>query len=158
MVAGVVLSRLVRRVLNAMRVVLVEHMDEVLREALLLHDPDAIFGANRVRPLEYRNGKLLGPDDDAPPRTGILSLDGDLGDAVDYTGDGNLGYPAPIGGGLAFADATSGAVEIDLVGAGGAPAGRASFASSMPSWPRLTAGDGVLYVAVSDAVVAFAAP
>lgn len=98
------------------------------------------------------------PDDDAPPRTGILSLDGDLGDAVDYTGDGNLGYPAPIGGGLAFADATSGAVEIDLVGAGGAPAGRASFASSMPSWPRLTAGDGVLYVAVSDAVVAFAAP
>ncbi|MCB9659303.1 MAG: endopeptidase La [Sandaracinaceae bacterium] len=60
------LGEIPRRVLNAMRVVLVEHMDEVLREALLLHDPDAIFGHNRVRPLEYRNGKLLGPDDDAP--------------------------------------------------------------------------------------------
>ncbi|MCB9626434.1 MAG: endopeptidase La [Sandaracinaceae bacterium] len=60
------LGEIPRRVLNAMRVVLVEHMDEVLREALLLHDPDAIFGHNRVRPIEYRNGKLLGPDDDAP--------------------------------------------------------------------------------------------
>ena len=55
-----------RRVLNALRVVLVEHMDEVLREALVLADPDAMFGANRLRPIEYRNGKLLMPDDDAP--------------------------------------------------------------------------------------------
>ena len=53
-----------RRVLNAMRVVLVEHMDEVLREALLMNDPDAMFGHNRVRPIEYRNGKLITPDDD----------------------------------------------------------------------------------------------
>jgi ATP-dependent Lon protease len=69
------LGEIPRRVLNAMRVVLVEHMDEVLREALVLHDPDAIFGLNRVRPLEYRNGKLLGPDDDVPaPGTPVANV------------------------------------------------------------------------------------
>ena len=59
-----------RRVLNAVRVVLVEHMDEVLAEALKLSDPDTLFGANRVRPLEYQQGKLVEPDapvDDAQP-------------------------------------------------------------------------------------------
>ena len=47
-----------RRVLRAMRIVLVEHMDEVLREALLLPNGDAILGP--VRPImEYRNGELV---------------------------------------------------------------------------------------------------
>jgi len=47
-----------RRVLRAMRVVLVEHMDEVLREALLLPNADLILGP--VRPImEYRNGELV---------------------------------------------------------------------------------------------------
>ena len=32
-----------RRVLKAMRIVLVEHMDEVLREALVLEDPEAFL-------------------------------------------------------------------------------------------------------------------
>jgi ATP-dependent Lon protease len=47
-----------RRVLSATRIVLIEHADEVLREALCLSDPDAIFG-KRVPPMEYVNGKLV---------------------------------------------------------------------------------------------------
>jgi ATP-dependent Lon protease len=38
--------------------VLIEHMDEVLREALCLSDPDAIFG-KRVPPVQYINGELV---------------------------------------------------------------------------------------------------
>jgi ATP-dependent Lon protease len=45
-------------VLSATRIVLIEHADEVLREALCLSDPEAIFG-KRVPPLEYVNGKLV---------------------------------------------------------------------------------------------------
>ena len=52
------LREIPKRVLNAMRVVLVEHMDEVLREALVLSDPDAVFG-KRVRPMEYVGGRLV---------------------------------------------------------------------------------------------------
>jgi ATP-dependent Lon protease len=54
------LREIPKRVLNAMRVVLVEHMDEVLREALVLSDPDAMLG-KRVRPVEYAFGKLVEP-------------------------------------------------------------------------------------------------
>ena len=53
------LREIPKRVLQATRIVLVEHMDEVLAEALALSDPDALFGASRVRPLEYRHGKLI---------------------------------------------------------------------------------------------------
>ncbi|MBI5512630.1 MAG: endopeptidase La [Deltaproteobacteria bacterium] len=49
-----------RRVLKALRVVLVEHCDEVLREALVLTDPDALLGP-RGAPLEYRDGVLVEP-------------------------------------------------------------------------------------------------
>jgi ATP-dependent Lon protease len=56
------LKEIPRRVLNALRVVLVEHMDEVLREALVLSDPDALFGERQVRPAEYRDGELITPD------------------------------------------------------------------------------------------------
>jgi ATP-dependent Lon protease len=62
------LREIPRRVLNAMRVVLVEHMDQVLSEALCLSDPDSLFGT-RVRPMEYREGKLVEAvrdDDDSP--------------------------------------------------------------------------------------------
>ncbi|MGB5809507.1 MAG: endopeptidase La [Polyangiales bacterium] len=52
-----------RRVLNALRIVLVEHMDQVLREALVLSDPDALFGEHSVRPVEYREGQIVTPDD-----------------------------------------------------------------------------------------------
>ncbi|HEY4013846.1 MAG TPA: endopeptidase La [Polyangiaceae bacterium] len=47
-----------RRVLKATRVVLVEHMDDVLREALCLPSRDALFGASRER-WEYRGGELV---------------------------------------------------------------------------------------------------
>jgi ATP-dependent Lon protease len=57
------LKEIPRRVLNALRIVLVEHMDEVLRQALVLSAPDALFGDHVVRPLEYRQGRLITPDD-----------------------------------------------------------------------------------------------
>ena len=56
------LREIPKRVLQATRVVLVEHMDQVLAEALSLSDPDTLFGTTRVRPLEYRHGKLIQPD------------------------------------------------------------------------------------------------
>jgi len=55
-----------RRVLKAMRLVLVEHMDQVLREALCVSDPDALFGTVR-NSMEYRGGELFeGRDGGAP--------------------------------------------------------------------------------------------
>jgi ATP-dependent Lon protease len=47
-----------RRVLRSTRVVLVEHMDDVLREALCLPTADALFGPPRER-WEYREGELV---------------------------------------------------------------------------------------------------
>jgi ATP-dependent Lon protease len=47
-----------RRVLKGMRIVLVEHMDEVLREALCYPDPDTVFGPRREG-MEYRDGELV---------------------------------------------------------------------------------------------------
>jgi ATP-dependent Lon protease len=52
------LREIPRRVLSMMRIVLIEHADEVLREALCLSDPEAIFG-KRVAPMEYVHGKLV---------------------------------------------------------------------------------------------------
>lgn len=60
------LREIPRRVLQAMRIVLIEHMDEVLAEALVLSDPDALFGKSRNRPVEYRHGKLIEPTAQAP--------------------------------------------------------------------------------------------
>jgi ATP-dependent Lon protease len=54
------LREIPRRILNATRIVLIEHADQVLREALCLSDPGQIFG-NRVPPMEYVNGKLVSP-------------------------------------------------------------------------------------------------
>jgi ATP-dependent Lon protease len=47
-----------RRVLTSMRLVLVEHVDDVLREALVVDDPVKLFGPARDV-LEYRNGELV---------------------------------------------------------------------------------------------------
>jgi ATP-dependent Lon protease len=47
-----------RRVLKAMRLVLVEHTDQVLREALCLPEPDQLFGNVRSS-MEYVNGELV---------------------------------------------------------------------------------------------------
>ncbi len=46
-----------RRVLMATRVVLVDHMDDVLREALCLPDANALFGPSKGV-MEYRDGEL----------------------------------------------------------------------------------------------------
>jgi ATP-dependent Lon protease len=50
-----------RRVLKALRIVLVSHMDDVLREALNFPEPDQIFGARKSL-LEYRYGELIEGD------------------------------------------------------------------------------------------------
>ncbi|KYF72568.1 endopeptidase La [Sorangium cellulosum] len=47
-----------RRVLKSLRLVLVEHVDDVLREALMLPDANAIFGPPKDV-LEYRDGELV---------------------------------------------------------------------------------------------------
>jgi ATP-dependent Lon protease len=47
-----------RRVLKATRIVLVEHADEVLREALCLSEPEALFGPPRES-WEYVEGELV---------------------------------------------------------------------------------------------------
>jgi ATP-dependent Lon protease len=47
-----------RRVLKTTRVLLVEHMDDVLREALVLDSPDKMFGPRRER-WEYVEGELV---------------------------------------------------------------------------------------------------
>ncbi len=54
-----------RRVLRASRIVLADHMDQVLHEALRLEDPDAIFGP-AVALMEYRNGELVVRDGSVP--------------------------------------------------------------------------------------------
>jgi ATP-dependent Lon protease len=64
------LREIPKRVLNTTRVILVEHMDQVLREALVLSDPDALFG-HRTPPMEYRDGKLVEHHDD-DERSGVL--------------------------------------------------------------------------------------
>ncbi len=58
-----------RRVLQSLRVVLVEHIDEVLREALVTDHPEKLVG-DRPRPMEYRDG-VLTYDPSAP--TAILA-------------------------------------------------------------------------------------
>ena len=57
-----------RRVLKATRVVLVEHMDEVLREALCLPNPEELFGPKRET-MEYIDGELVisGRRSETPP-------------------------------------------------------------------------------------------
>jgi ATP-dependent Lon protease len=51
------LREIPRRVLRALRIVLVDHMDDVLREALVLERPEEYFGPRRLE-LEYRAGEL----------------------------------------------------------------------------------------------------
>ncbi len=52
------LREIPRRVLKTLRVVLVDHMDEVLREAMVFPEPDTLFGPRRSL-IEYRNGELI---------------------------------------------------------------------------------------------------
>ena len=59
-----------RRVLKALRVILVEHVDDVLREVLVWPEADERLG-KRPRPMEYRDGAVVEDDDalgDRAPR------------------------------------------------------------------------------------------
>jgi ATP-dependent Lon protease len=60
------LREIPRRVLAMTRIVLIEHADEALREALCISDPEAIFG-KRVPPMEYVHGKLVTHGQPVPP-------------------------------------------------------------------------------------------
>ncbi len=64
------LREIPRRVLKALRVILVDHMDDVLRHALELEEPDKYFGARRLI-LEYRSGELFEQEAPAIPATGL---------------------------------------------------------------------------------------
>ncbi|MFO0714435.1 MAG: endopeptidase La [Sandaracinus sp.] len=68
------LREIPKRVLAVTRVVLVEHMDEVLREALVLSDPESVFG-KRVPPMEVVNGKVIDHaavhEDEGVPATSV---------------------------------------------------------------------------------------
>jgi ATP-dependent Lon protease len=57
-----------RRVLRSLRLVLVDHVDDVLREALMLPDAEAVFGAPRDV-IEYKGGELVeaGQGEALPP-------------------------------------------------------------------------------------------
>jgi ATP-dependent Lon protease len=54
-----------RRVLKSLRIILVDHMDDVLRHALVLDDPSKYFGERRLT-LEYRNGELYERANETP--------------------------------------------------------------------------------------------
>jgi ATP-dependent Lon protease len=58
------LREIPRRVLKSLRIILVDHMDDVLRHALMLDDPRKYFGERRLF-LEYRNGELWERNGDA---------------------------------------------------------------------------------------------
>ncbi len=65
------LKEVPRGVLRAMRLVLVEHMDDVLREALALDAPESLFGPRPDNVLEYVDARLRNPghpdDGEEPP-------------------------------------------------------------------------------------------
>jgi ATP-dependent Lon protease len=50
-----------RRVLKSLRLVLVDRVDDVLREALIVDDAEGMFGP-RGAVIEYRDGELYDPD------------------------------------------------------------------------------------------------
>jgi ATP-dependent Lon protease len=63
------------RVLRELRIVLVDHMDDVLREALLVEDADRMFGPRRLV-MEYRNGEFYEePTPERRPAAGALAAE-----------------------------------------------------------------------------------
>src|SRR5208282_5291895 len=61
-----------RRVLKALRLCLVEHVDDVLREALVLPDPEAVFGPRNDSVLVYLDGEPVAPGAHTPAAVGGL--------------------------------------------------------------------------------------
>jgi ATP-dependent Lon protease len=70
-----------QRILRSLRVILVDHMDDVLRHALVLDNPSKYFGERRLT-LEYRNGELFEGDgaDPVTTRVPVPMVGEDLGD------------------------------------------------------------------------------
>ncbi len=85
-----------RRVLKTTRVVLVDHMDDVLREALCLPMPEALFGPSRER-WEYREGELVvlpaQPVPTGSTAPGAAGAGTPAGPSVGRPGDGSSGPP-----------------------------------------------------------------
>ena len=65
-----------RRVLRSLRIVLLEHMDDVLREALVVNEPDQMFGERRYI-MEYRGGEFFHQElaHEEPPESTEQELD-----------------------------------------------------------------------------------
>ncbi len=57
---------------NEVRIVLVGHVDEVLRQALALEDPEQLFGASKHPVLVYREMEQTGEEEDAPSDPGAV--------------------------------------------------------------------------------------
>ncbi|HMJ14071.1 MAG TPA: endopeptidase La [Polyangiaceae bacterium] len=75
------LREIPRRVLRSLRIVLVDHMDDVLREALAVADPERMFGKRRLV-LEYRAGELwtgegVEPEDEPVTRAPLSDAPGE---------------------------------------------------------------------------------
>jgi ATP-dependent Lon protease len=70
------LREIPRRVLKTLRVVLIDHMDDVLREAMVFPDPDTLFGPRRSL-IEYRNGELIEEDGRESAASTRVALPGD---------------------------------------------------------------------------------
>jgi ATP-dependent Lon protease len=86
-----------RRVLKNLRVVLVDHMDDVLREALATDDVDRMFGPRRLV-MEYRGGEFF--EEATTPQAATAAIqpvpeasdpDAGLGEAEDLPAPGELG-------------------------------------------------------------------
>ncbi len=91
------LKEIPRRVLRGLRIVLVDHMDDVLREALVLKDADKMLGPRRVF-LEYRAGELYeGQHSTAPaqrPESGEVTVE-PLGVGRPDVGENGIGANLP---------------------------------------------------------------
>jgi ATP-dependent Lon protease len=84
-----------RRVLKTTRVVLVEHMDDVLREALVLTNPEKMFGPRRER-WEYVEGELVVTPAEGAASGGAPSAPGT---STGNGGSGGKGGGGGMGGG-----------------------------------------------------------
>ncbi|MFP6687620.1 MAG: S16 family serine protease, partial [Polyangiaceae bacterium] len=81
------LREIPRRVLRLLRLVLVEHIDEVLREALKLDDPEAIFGDRRSR-VQFVDGALVAQADAVPQIAETVGEDAGAEDVDAEDGEG----------------------------------------------------------------------
>jgi ATP-dependent Lon protease len=60
------LKEIPAKILDTVKVVLVEHMDEVLKESLVLDDPQAFLQGRQDKRDEEKDGKRLYPEESAP--------------------------------------------------------------------------------------------